>query len=93
MTPLATALLAERTLRRWNQRTAAQELGVSQAQYQKWESGENEPGGRYYPRIFEFLRLTEPQAAELILQDRLARARVSLQEAEEWKSRGPRGNG
>ncbi len=86
MTPISTALLAERTKRGWNQRRAAQFLGTSQPQYQKWESGENEPGGHYYPAIFTFLGLDEHEAAVLVLRDRLARQNVPLDAARDWRA-------
>ena len=90
VTPIAIALRAERDARGWNQRRAAQHFDVSQAQYQRWETKGEEPGGKYYSALASFLGLDKAAAAELVLRDRLARQDVPFEEAEDWTARAER---
>ena len=85
MTPISTALLAERTRRGWNQRAAARWFKTTQPTYSKWELGA-EPGGEYLPAIWAFLGLDEQGAAELVFRDRMHRAGVTLDQARRMRA-------
>ena len=56
---LGEELRHERRKRHWTQTRAGEHFDVSQPSYMRWESGENVPGPERYPRVAEYLSITE----------------------------------
>lgn len=67
-------LLAEAAARKGvSHEEAGHAIGVSQATFSRWASGENVPASRYWAKIARFLGVSRDRVAEIVAAERLAR--------------------
>lgn len=89
MKTIGQALLEHRTRLGLTQRAAADQMGVEQANYQRWESSKAEPAADSLDAIFRWLQVDQTQAALMVLWTRLSFAGVELEVAQAWRASTP----
>lgn len=65
---LGQQLTAQAALRGMSQREAGEELGISQATFSRWASGESVPASTHWTAIARFLKIPRNRVAEAVLQ-------------------------
>lgn len=73
MTRIGQRLADEATRRGWSHQEAGEHLGVSQATFSRWCSGDNIPAAKHWTGIGRFLKIRREEVVDLVAAERAGR--------------------